>query len=103
MRCGYSLDAELIFHPTSPPDINLSKNIGKYVENTNKKSSFYLSSSKINKYYFIIFLTMPILDLKFPLMVNKSEELSIQVYRIPLNKRMRQMDKFRQHRLKNEH
>ena len=46
----------------------LSKNTRRYVENTNKKSSFFLSSSKINKYYFIIFLRRTILDLKFPLM-----------------------------------
>ena len=50
---------------------NLSKNIGRYVENTNKKNSFFHSSSKINSYYFIIltiiFLRRPILDLKFPL------------------------------------
>ena len=28
-------------HPTSSPDRNLSKNTGRYVENTNKKSSFF--------------------------------------------------------------
>ena len=44
----------LIPHPTSSPDRNLSKNTGRYVENTNTKSSFFLSSSKINQYYFII-------------------------------------------------
>ena len=44
----------LISHPTSSPDRNLSKNTGRYVENTNTKSSFFLSSSKINQYYFII-------------------------------------------------
>ena len=43
-----------ILHPTSSPDQNLSKNTGRYVENTNTKSSFFLSSSKINQYYFII-------------------------------------------------
>ena len=36
-----------------------------------KKSSFFHSSSKINNYYFIIFLRMPILDLKFPLMIEQ--------------------------------
>ena len=35
-------------------DQNLSKNTGRYVENTNTKNSFFLSSSKINQYYFII-------------------------------------------------
>ena len=49
------------------PAQNLSKNT-RYVENMNKKSSFFHSSSKINNYYFIIFLWRPILDLKFPLM-----------------------------------
>ena len=59
-------------HPISCPDWNLSKNTGRYVENKNTKSSFFHSSSKINKYYFnyyfIIFLKRPILDPKFPLM-----------------------------------
>ena len=33
---------DLIPHPKSSPDWNLSKNIGRYVENTNRKnSSFY--------------------------------------------------------------
>ena len=50
MQCGYSLDAE----STSSPDWNLSKNTRRYVENTNTKNSFFLSSSKINQYYFII-------------------------------------------------
>ena len=31
----------LILHPTSSPDRNLSKHIGRYVENMNKKSSFF--------------------------------------------------------------
>ena len=56
----------------SSPTQNLSKYIGRYVENTNTTSSFFHSSSKINKYYFnyyfIIFLKRPILDPKFPLM-----------------------------------
>ena len=34
---------------------NLSKNTGRYVENTNKKVVFFFSSSK-NKYYFIILI-----------------------------------------------
>ena len=29
-------------HPTSSLDRNLSKNTGRYVENTNKKNSFFL-------------------------------------------------------------
>ena len=44
----------LILHPTSSLDRNLSKNTGRYFKNTNKKSSFFHSSSKINNYYFII-------------------------------------------------
>ena len=68
-------------HPTSSPDRNLSKDTGTYVENTNTKSIFFLSSCKINQYYFII-LTIILLfklllyyfpqeahfRLKFPLM-----------------------------------
>ena len=52
----------------SSPTQNLSKNTGRYVENTNTKSSFFHSSYKINNYYLIIFPRRPILDLKFPLM-----------------------------------
>ena len=62
----------LIPHPMSSPDQNLSKNTRRYVENTNKKVVFFFSSSKINKYYFIIltiilwiFLWRPILSLNF--------------------------------------
>ena len=32
-------------HPTSSPDRNLSKNTMRYVENTNKKSSFFLMTN----------------------------------------------------------
>ena len=32
----------LIPHPTSSPDQNLIKNMGRYVKNTNKKSSFFM-------------------------------------------------------------
>ena len=35
-----------------------------------KKVGFFHSSSKINNYYFIIFLRKPILDPKFPLMFS---------------------------------
>ena len=31
----------LILHLTSSPDLNLSKKMGTYVENTNKKSKFF--------------------------------------------------------------
>ena len=50
---------------------NLSKNTRRYVENMNTKSSFFLSS-KINQYYFIIFLRRPILDPKIPLIFHMS-------------------------------
>ena len=45
----------LILHPTSSPNWNLTKNTGRYVKNTNKKVVFCFYSSKINKYYFINF------------------------------------------------
>ena len=32
----------LIPHPTSSPHQNLSKNIGRYLENMNKKNSFFM-------------------------------------------------------------
>ena len=43
----------LILHPTSSSDRNLSKNTRRYVNNTNRKVVFFFSSSKINKYYFL--------------------------------------------------
>ena len=53
-------------HPTSSPDRNLSKNTMRYVENTNTKSSFFLSSSKINQYYFIILTIILLFSLGGP-------------------------------------
>ena len=42
-RVGTRWMQNSIFHPaTSSPDQNLSKHIGRYVENTNKKGSFFL-------------------------------------------------------------
>ena len=41
-RVGTRWMHNLIMHPTSSLDQNLSKNTGRYVENTNKKSSFFL-------------------------------------------------------------
>ena len=71
-------------HPTSSPNRNLSKNTGRYVENTSRKSSIFLFSPKLINiillfqllfyyfnYYFIIFLRRPILDPKIPLMDSK--------------------------------
>ena len=53
-------------HPTSSPDRKLSKNTGRYVENTNKKVIFFFSSSKINKYYFIILTIILLFSLGGP-------------------------------------
>ena len=39
---GTRLMQNQILYPTSSPDRNLGKNIGRYVENTNKKSSFFM-------------------------------------------------------------
>ena len=47
LMSGYSLDAELILHPTSSPDQNLSKNTGRYVENTNKEVVFSFLPPKL--------------------------------------------------------
>ena len=55
-----------ISHPTSSLDRNLSKETGRYVENTNTKSSFFLSSSKINQYYFIILTIILLFSLGGP-------------------------------------
>ena len=75
-------------HPTSSPNRNLSKNTVRYVENTNKKSSFFkwqicqfnhygwlillkfywFLNSNSQKLIFARFLIRPILDPKFPLM-----------------------------------
>ena len=41
-RVGTHWMRNLIPHPTSSPYRNLSKNTGRYVENTNKKTSFFL-------------------------------------------------------------
>ena len=46
-RVGTRRMWSLILHPTSSPDLNLSKNMGTYVENTNKKGVFFFSSSKL--------------------------------------------------------
>ena len=71
-RVGTRWMHNLILHPTSSPDRNVSKNMGIYVKNINKKVVFFFFSSKINKYYFIIltiilliFLRRPILSLNF--------------------------------------
>ena len=48
-----------------------------------KKLVFFHSSSKINNYYFIIFLRRPILDLKFPLMRAHLEAMEMDRRRDP--------------------
>ena len=82
----------LILHPTSSPARNLKKNTGRYVENTNKKSSFLLwqicqfnhygwlillkfywfLNSNSQNWLFVRFLIRPILDPKFPLISRGS-------------------------------
>ena len=54
------------FHIQQSLDRNLSKNTGRYVENTNTKCSFFLSSSKINQYYFIILTIILLFSLGGP-------------------------------------
>ena len=80
----------------SSPSWNLSKNTGRYVENTNKKNSFLLwQICQFNHYGWLIllkfywflnsnsqnlllahFLTRPILDPKFPLMAYNKQHHS---------------------------
>ena len=60
-----------IMHPMISSDRNLSKNTGIYVENTNTKSSFFLFSSKINKYYFIILTIILLFSLGGPFQTSK--------------------------------
>ena len=55
-----------ILHPMSSPAQNLGKNTGRYVKNTNKKSSFFHSSSKINNYCFIILTIILLFSLGGP-------------------------------------
>ena len=56
-----------ILHPMSSPGWNLSKNTGRYVENTNTKSSFFISFSKINQYYFNYYFIILTIILLFSL------------------------------------
>ena len=65
-RVGTRWMQNLIPHPMSSPNRNLSKNTMRYVKNTNKKSSFFLSSSKINQYYFIILTIILLFSLGGP-------------------------------------
>ena len=70
-RVGTRSMWNLIPHPTSSPDRNLSKNTGRYVKNTNKKIVFFLFSSKINKYYFIILTIILLFSLGGPFQTSK--------------------------------
>ena len=56
MLCGYSLDAELNSASDSSPTRNLSKNTGRYVENTNKKVVFFFLHPKLINIILTIFL-----------------------------------------------
>ena len=67
-RVGTRWMQNLILHPTSSPDRNLSKNTGIYVKNTNKKVVFFFSSSKINKYYFIILTIILVVHFRRPIL-----------------------------------
>ena len=67
-RVGTRWMRNLILHPTSSPDRNLSKNTGRYVKNTNKKVVFFFSSSKINKYYFIILTIILLVHFRRPIL-----------------------------------
>ena len=69
MQCGYSLDAELNSTSNELSRLEFEKKHREICRKYEQKSIFVHSSSKINNYYFIIFLKRPILDLKFPLML----------------------------------
>ena len=66
MKCGYCWMHNQITHQTISLNQKLSKNTGRYVKNMNTKSSFFLSSSKINKYYFIILTIILLFSLGGP-------------------------------------
>ena len=82
----------------------MSKNIGRYVENTNKKSSFLWQICQFNhygwhillKFYWFLnsksqnlllacFLISPILDPKFPLMITKLRRTKESPYLVRRN------------------
>ena len=84
----------LILHPTSSPAPNLSKSIGKHVENMNKNVVFFYDNMSIQplwlthfieillvlefqlkKIILARFLIRPILDPKFPLMQNSEVQI----------------------------
>ena len=60
--------SNLILHPMSSPDRNLSKTTGIYVKTTNKKVVFFFFSSKINKYYFIILTIILLILFRRPIL-----------------------------------
>ena len=73
----------LSLHPVNSPYRNLTK--GDMSKIQTKKLVFFFSSSKINKYYFIIFLRRPILDPKIPLMINQEDGRSQSTKKTRLN------------------
>ena len=75
MPSGYSLDAEFNSASNDLSQSKLSKNMGRYVENTNKKVVFFFSSSKINKYYFIILTIILLIFLGGPFWVEISSNV----------------------------
>ena len=69
MQCGYSLDVESNSTSNELSRLKFDKTTGRYVENTNTKSSFLILPPKLIT---IIFLRRHILGLKFPLMELRS-------------------------------
>ena len=57
----------LIPHPTSSPDRNLSKNTMRYVENMNKKSSFFLMTNMLIQPLWLTYFIEILLVLEFQL------------------------------------
>ena len=55
-----------ILHPTSSLDLNLSKNTGRYVENKNQKSSFFMTNMSIQPLWLTDFIEI-LLVLEFQL------------------------------------
>ena len=43
-------------HPISSPNQNLSKNIGRFVENTNRKGSFFMTNMSIQPLWLTYFI-----------------------------------------------
>ena len=78
MLSGTRWMRNLILHPTSSLDWNLSKITRRYVENTNKKVVFFLFFPKINKHYFIILTIILLFLLGGPFWVEISSNEFLQ-------------------------